>query len=680
MYQGKSGPLGGECAGVVERVGAGVKSLVPGDEVVAIGPSCFARFATVHADMAWRKPVNLSFEAAATIPVAFLTAWYGLMTVARLQRGERVLIHAGAGGVGLAAIQVAMHAGAVVFATAGSASKREYLRSIGVSHVMDSRTLEFAENIQEITAGRGVDVVLNSLAGTFVDAGIEVLSPGGRFIEMGVADLRTNESIARMRSDISYLPFNLAPALETRETFVRDILIRIFQQCEAGVYEPLPRQAFHMQNARDAFRYMAQARHIGRVVICPPTDAVSGIRPDGTYLVTGGMSGVGLAIAEWLAQRGAAQIIVMGRRNPSREATEIFKRMRESGAVVSVCRGDVAEEKDVKAALDETKAFPLRGVFHCAGALDDGVLLQQDWDRFERVLSPKLTGVLHLHRLTANLPLDHFVLFSSVASVFGSPGQTNYAAANAALDGMARYRSNHGLPALSINWGAWSESGMAVRQGLLEGESKTGMGGISNAAGLRAMEKMLGDTRAQIVIAPIDWKTYFSNVDSAPSLLRDLQKGRATVSANALPKKKQQPSWLPQLEKAAPVRRQDVLLRLLEERVQATLGLVAAQEVDPDQPLQELGLDSLLSIELRNVLSSCLNRSLPATLLFNYPTLNALAGFILREIFVDAAIDLEPQTAETAGNSSVSLLEDIEALSDEEVDRLLNARAMGGVQ
>ena len=692
MYKGNAGPLGGECAGVVVRVGAGVDSFRPGDEVVALGQGCFARFLTTRAELTWAKPANLSFAAAVTIPVAFLTAKYALETIAHVQAGERVLIHAGAGGVGLAAIQIAQQAGAIVFATAGSAEKRAYLASIGVSHVMDSRSLEFVREIPEITDGQGVDVVLNSLVGQFIDAGIETLADGGRFVELGVADLRSTESVASLRPDVAYLPFNLAQALEPGEGFVREILTAIFDEFESGALQPLPREIFSMEKARDAFRYMAQARHIGRVVLCPAQETErDSIRKDGAYLVTGGLSGIGLAVAEWLGQRGAGQVIVMGRSLPTTDAANVFDRMRNAGTVVSVWQGDVSKEADVIAALVCADGFPLRGVFHCAGVLDDGALLLQDWQRFQRVLSPKLEGTCNLHRLTANSPLDHFVLFSSVASVLGSPGQTNYAAANSFLDAMAQYRRSRGLPALSIDWGAWSETGAAVRHHVGQRGSKIGLGGISTHDGLQALEMSMADTRAQVMVASVDWKTYFAN-EGAPSnphianqqLLSELRTARqqvrttAAVSQKKDPSSKQSgPSWLPQLEQAVPVQRQHLLMHLVEERIQTTLGLSVAQQIDPNQPLQELGLDSLLSIELRNSLSACLGRSLPATLSFNYPTLNTLTGFILRDVLVAA----QPKSiGPKVDSSQTRLVDDIEALSDEEVDRLLSARAMGGGQ
>ncbi|MGB8479152.1 MAG: SDR family NAD(P)-dependent oxidoreductase, partial [Acidobacteriaceae bacterium] len=683
MYKGKSGPLGGECAGTVVRVGSGVTTFRPGDEVVALGQGCFAKFVTTRANMTWRKPESLSFEAAVTIPVAFLTATYALETLAGIRSGDRVLIHAGAGGVGLAAIQIARRAGATIFATAGSGDKRAYLKSIGVDHVMDSRSLEFAREIREITHGRGVDIVLNSLSGSFIDAGLDSLAPGGRFIEMGVADLRTQTSVAAAHPDVIYIPFNLAPALESGDSSVRETLTAIFDEFRSGALRPLPQQSFPLEKAQDAFRYMAQARHIGRVVLCPaPDTGQPTIRTDGAYLVTGGLAGIGLAVAEWLSQRGAAQVILLGRSVPGAAAAEVIERMRAAGTRVSICQGDVSKEIDVAAALRTADQFPLRGVFHCAGILDDGAILQQGWEKFERVLSPKLEGVCHLHRLTADQPLDHFVLFSSVASIFGSEGQANHAAANAFLDAMAQYRRARGLAALSVNWGPWSETGAAVQLRVVDRKSKMGVRGISTRDGLQALEMLIADGRAGAMVAPIDWKQYFANKlesqgDASRPLLRELRTLHAAKSTPATAQKKKNPSWLPQLESAASAQQLHILMDLIAERVKSTLGIGGTQEIDPKQPLPELGLDSLLSIELRNSLAASLGQTLPATLLFNYPTLEALAGFISRETFGDLP---ETEATRKTGFAPTNLLDDIEALSDEEVDRQLSLRAAGGAR
>jgi acyl transferase domain-containing protein/NADPH-dependent curcumin reductase CurA len=674
VYKGRTGPLGGECTGVVVKVGPGVDGLQAGDEVMALGRGCFGRFLTTQAALVWRKPPRLSFEAAVTIPVAFLTAKYALEEVAQIQAGESVLIHAGAGGVGLAAIQIARRAGAEIFATAGSEEKRAYLRSLGLRKVMDSRSLEFARELREETNGRGVDVILNSLAGPFIDAGIEVLAPGGRFVELGVADLRSVEWVKGVRPDMRYHTVNLASDIEAASPLVQERIAGLAAQFQSGELEPLPREIFTLEAAPDAFRYMAQARHIGRVVLCPQkAGRAGGIRRDGSYLVTGGMSGLGLKTTEWLSAHGAGEVVVMGRHLPSEDAAKVFEGIRAGGTAVTVCQGDVAKEAATAAALHTH--FPLRGVFHCAGVLEDGSLLQQDWQRFQRVLAPKVEGARHLHRLTQDCPLDHFVFFSSLAGLFGAPGQSNYASANAFLDALVHYRHSRNLPALSIDWGAWSETGMAARRDVIDHGSQKGLLGISNRDGAAALDALLaGGVNGQTMVARMNWKQYFSNdlPEGQRRVLSGLQ-GHHQARTDTERFQRKHESWLPKLEAAPKSRRKDIFTGLLEERIRATLRLDRTHALVPDQPLQELGLDSLLSIELRNALGVSVNRTLPATLLFNYPTLDALTGFLFSE--VGGEVPIKP-VASVAKLEHKNLVDDIEALSDDEVDRMLGEKAM----
>ncbi len=475
MYKGKPGPLGGECAGIVRAVGADVSNVKPGDEVVAVGSGCFRRYMNTPSELVWHKPEQVSFSAAAALPIAFLTASYALHDVARIQPGESILIHAGAGGVGQAAIQIARAAGAVIYATAGSDEKRAYLRAMGVSLVMDSRSLDFSSEVLKATAGRGVDIVLNSLAGPFIDAGFATLAQRGRFLELGVADLRSDEWVQKTRPDVDYFQIDLID----KNQVVSRVLTEIFQKIRAGSLEPLPNTVFEMEKAQDAFRWMAQARHIGKITLAfPRKPSESGIRKDGAYLVTGGISGLGLEVAKWLAEQRAGEVVVLGRSAPSEATCEVFDAIRNSGTAVTVCQGDVSVASDVAAAI--STRLPLRGVFHCAGTLQDAALSRQDWARFKEVLAGKAEGARHLHQLTQDRPLDHFVLFSSIAAVLGSPGQTNYAAANAFLDALAHQRSMRNLPALSVNWGAWQEVGMAVRHGTLDRAAARGNDGNDN--------------------------------------------------------------------------------------------------------------------------------------------------------------------------------------------------------
>jgi myxalamid-type polyketide synthase MxaB len=675
IYKGKTGPLGGECAGVVVKVGPGVSGLQAGDEVIALASGCFGRFATTKEKLVWHKPPHLSFDASVTIPVAFLTARYALENIAQIRPGESVLIHAGAGGVGLAAIQIAQRAGAAIYATAGSEEKRAYLRSLGVDGVFDSRSLEFAHELRTAT-GKGVDVVLNSLTGAFIDAGIELLAPGGRFVELGVADLRSSASAKAIRPDVSYHAVQLAGEIEAASDLVHDIIAGLVEQFASGALQPLPRELFPLEQVHDAFRYMAQARHIGRVIVCPERETRSAeIRSDGAYLVTGGTSGLGLKVAEWLSARGAGEVIAMGRSLPSAEAAALFEAMRMQGTVVTVCQGDVSQSADVQRAL--RSQLPMRGIFHCAGIVDDGVLLQQNRERFQRVLAPKIGGACHLHRLTHNSPLDHFVLFSSIAGPLGSPGQTNYASANAFLDAVAHYRRSRHLPALSIDWGAWSETGMAVRHKVVERSAEAGILGISTREGLSALETLLSGGEPQTIVAQVNWPQYLAN-DIPPGQRKFLSGLQGSQQSQAVGEKShaKQESWLPRLESIAKSRWKALLAQLIEEKIRLTLRLDLAQPIMPGQPLQELGLDSLLSIELRNALGIAVNRTLPATLLFNYPTLDALTDFLFRELGGDAVHGAAGRKAKPVRRSVV---EDIESLSDDEVNRMLGEKAMGGV-
>ncbi|MCH5373059.1 MAG: SDR family NAD(P)-dependent oxidoreductase, partial [Planctomycetes bacterium] len=411
--------FGFECAGKVVAVGPDVDEFRVGDDVVALYPGSMASHITVDTKYVVRKPQAISFEAAATIPLAYLTAHYGLNRLAGLQSDDRVLIHAAAGGVGQAAVALAKKAGAEIFATA-SPGKWDFLRSLGVRHVMNSRTLEFADQIRSATEGHGVDVVLNSLNGDFIPKSVEVLAPGGRFVEIGKIDIWTAEQMAATHPDAAYFPFDLGEEEQKHPGLVRSMLDELFACFESGELAPLPHQVFEVDDVVSAFRLMAQARHLGKVVITfsghQHLDTVP-VRDDASYLVTGGLGGLGLKVASWLAERGATHVVLTSRREqPPDEAIESIREMETNGATVTILAGDVARADDVQHALDHIARHlpPLRGVIHAAGVLEDGVLRQQTWPHFERVMAPKVLGAWNLHQQTRHLPLDFFVCFSSV--------------------------------------------------------------------------------------------------------------------------------------------------------------------------------------------------------------------------------------------------------------------------
>jgi phthiocerol/phenolphthiocerol synthesis type-I polyketide synthase C len=638
LYPGDPGPLGSECAGTIVAVGPDVDGLQPGDEVLAIAPGSFGTFVTTYANFVVPKPRHLSFAEGATIPIAFLTAYYTLHHLAHISAGDRVLIHTAAGGVGLAAVQLALRAGAEVFGTAGSPEKREFLQSLGVVHVMNSRSLDFAEEVMERTNGRGIDIVLNSLPGAYISRSLSILAPQGRFLEIGKTGIWDESRVAQFRGDVSYAVIGLDEVCQQEPALIRSLLLALMEEFKQGNLKPLPRLDFPLNEVVGAFRHMAQAKHIGKIVVTQ-TEAArnSSVHPpelfrvDGTYLITGGLGGLGLVIARWMVSRGARHLLLVGRREPSLDAQAALCEMEQTGARVVVAYADVASPEDVTRLLaEDAKSLPpLRGILHAAGVLEDKQLRQQDWTSFARVLAPKVEGAWNLHTLTRERDLDLFVLFSSAAALLGSPGQANYAAANAFLDSLAHHRQAQGAPALSINWGPWAGLGMTVG---LNGHAEQrwtafGMRMIEPEQGLQVLEQALGQGTAQIAALPIDWPQLlreFPLLGGKPLLEEVVRERRLNEHGPSL----EEPGLLRQLEESSPSERRQLITAYIRNQVTKVLGLDPAQPLDLRQPLIELGIDSLMAIELGNALGIALGRTLPATLIFDYPTIEALAHYL----------------------------------------------------
>ncbi len=679
-----SDPLGSECGGVVVAVGAGVSHVAVGDEVMAVAPGSFASRVTTSADLVVRKAAHLTFAEAATFPMAFLTAQYALMRRAQLRKGERVLIHAAAGGVGMAAVQLAQRAGAEIFATAGSPEKRALLRSLGIAHVMDSRSLDFVDEVLAATRGQGVDVVLNSLSGEFIPAGLSLLAdrgpgaPPSRFLEIGKRDIWSHEQVAQVKPHAAYHVIDLSAIMVEDRDLVRELFAEMVMAIEARDIHPLPLQTFSLEDAPAAFRYMAQARHVGKIVI-----TASSAQSAATTLITGGLSGLGLLTAQWLAEQSARDgtsccLVLMGRSRPSEATRQAIAQMEQAGARVVVVQGDVSQRDQLSATLANIEATmpPLRGIIHCAGLLDDGVLLRQEWSRFRRVLAPKVDGAWNLHVLTRDKPLDFFVLFSSAAALFGSSGQSNHAAANAFLDALAHHRRAKGMPALSINWGVWSEIGAAAERNVGQRLAGQGVGVITPEQGLQLLQHLMAAPVTQAAALAVDWPRYLQQFvpGSIPTWLSLLSaekaaalgSGRAQDSGPA--QESAVPPFLQQLLAAPTNQRRDMLLNFINDQVIKVIGLASGQLIDVRKPLNELGLDSLMAVELRNLLGAGLDikRPLPATLVFEYPTIDALTSYLGGEVLghVEGARHA-PEEMVMAGE-----IDQIEGLSDEEVDRL----------
>jgi acyl transferase domain-containing protein/NADPH:quinone reductase-like Zn-dependent oxidoreductase/acyl carrier protein len=604
-YPGTDLRLGDECAGIVTAVGEGVSSVKEGDEVLAVAYGSFSKYVVTPEHMVVLKPPGMSFETAASIPITFLTAWYALRELARISPGQRVLIHSGAGGVGMAAIQIAKQAGAEVFATAGSPRKRAYLRSLGVEHVLDSRSLDFADAVMAQTSGQGVDIVLNALAGEFIPKSFAVLADTGCFVEIGKTGIWDQAQATLVKPRASYHVFYLGDVAEQEPDAFRGVLHALLDAMREGSLAPLPLRTFSIEQSIEAFRFMAQAKHIGKIVISQRSEigarAHPGIRMDGTYLVTGGLGGLGLASAQWLASQGARHLVLTGRSGGSEKARAKVAELEGQGVSVRIARADVSKREELEHVLTDLEGSmpPLRGVFHAAGVLEDGVLMRQNWDRFEKVYAPKIDGAWHLHELTLEKPLDLFVLYSSTAPILGAAGQSNYAAANAYMDALAHWRSGQGLPALSINWGPWSEVGMVadmdeVNQRRL---SEQGMSLISPDQGLRLLGSLITESTPQVVVLPIDWEKYGSAFPSAAesSFLEDLlhSDGGGTDSETVALASRETIAAVTGAE-----RRQ-----LLEESLRGMTAKVLKMKpsnIDTALTLKKAGVDSLMALELLN--------------------------------------------------------------------------------
>ena len=673
LYPGDPGPLGGECAGRIVAVGSAVTNLSVGDDVLALAGGSFASHVIAKSEFVQPRPSGISIEEASSFPIAFLTAEYCLSHLACMQTGERVLIHAAAGGVGMAAVRLAQRAGVEVFATAGSARKRQLLRSIGIKHVFDSRSATFEKDVLAVTGGRGVDVVLNSLSGEQIDASFHVLARGGRFIELGKRGIKKREWVVALEKDFKYFVVDWGEVAEKEPLVISQILARLVDQLRQGILAPLPRHVFRLDEVGRAFRFMAQARHVGKIVVRHSGQSEALVRRDGTYLITGGLSGLGLLTAQSLAARGAGRLVLIGRTGASSEARESFDSMRESGTLLLTEAIDVSDQAALEGLLRRIRAEgpPLRGIIHSAGVLDDAGLIHQDLDHFARVFAPKVRGGWLLDRLTRVDPLDWFVVFSSISSVLGSAGQANHAAANSFLDVLAHERKTEGLSALSINWGPWAEVGAAARQGLNDRFVARGVRPLSSDEGISALERSLDGGFTQIAVLPVDWRQYSSTLnDLSRAFLADVTETSPSERPSFSIARAVKTNLREQLAGAPEARRRPIVAKFVRESALRTLGLDQTRSIDPRNPLSELGLDSLLSVELRNVLSSEVGAPLPATLLFDYPTIDAVTDYLLKSVFSTSE---HSELNAVTNAQQASLLASIEDLSEEEVDNMLGA-------
>ncbi|MFF4223815.1 SDR family NAD(P)-dependent oxidoreductase [Streptomyces abikoensis] len=630
--------LGREAAGMVVEVGSAVTDLAPGDRVTGILSAGFAPLAVTDHRYLARIPDHWTFAQAASVPAAFLTAYYGLCDLGGIGEGDRVLIHAAAGGVGMAAVQIARHLGAEVF---GTASPRKWgtLRELGLddAHISSSRTLDFEGKFLDTSGGRGVDVVLNSLAREFVDASLRLMPGGGRFVDMGKTDIRRPEDVAEAHPGVAYRAFDLVEAGPQRTGEMLAEIIRLF---EAGSFRLLPITQWDVRRAPEAFRHISQAKHVGKIVLTVPRP----LRTDGTVMVTGASGTLGGFVARHLVtEHGATRLLLLSR---SAERADLTRELTELGATVTWASCDVADAaalERVVRSVDER--HPIVAVVHSAGVLDDGVIDKQSPERLDTVMRPKVDAAWNLHRLVADAPLTDFVLFSSASGVLGGAGQSNYAAANAFLDALVEHRRAAGLAGQSLAWGLWTDrSTMTGQLGTTELAriARNGVAEMSEEDGLALFDAARDAGEALLLPMHLDVARLRGRGGEVPAMFRRLvhSTARRTVTAAVHDSGLQQ-----QIASLSPAERGEFLAGLVRDHAAAVLGHAGADAIALDRPFRDLGFDSLTAVELRNRFTAITGLRLPATLVFDHPTPQTLATYLGGLLATDTASPTEPVLA-----------------------------------
>jgi candicidin polyketide synthase FscB len=622
--------IGSEGAGIVLEVGPGVDDLASGDRVMGLFTGAFGSQAVTDRRLLVTIPHGWSFAQAAAMPAAFLTAHYGLVGLAAIKAGERVLVHAAAGGVGMAAVQIARRLGAEVFATA-SPAKWGTLRALGLeeAHIASSRDIEFKSRFLAATAGQGVDVVLNSLTGELLDASLELLGEGGRFIEMGKADIRDAADVERRWSGVAYRAFDLIEAGAARIEQMLGELLELFAQ---GALEHLPIRAWDVRRAPEAFRFMAQGRHAGKIVLRMPTPAIA---TQGTILITGGTGGLGSLVAMHLAElHGARSLVLASRHGPQAPgAAELEAALTKLGAQVAIVACDVTDRQELRGLLHSIPGErPLRAVVHAAGALDDCLIASLTPERLAGVMAAKVDAAWNLHELTSELDLDAFVLFSSIAGVVGGPAQASYAAANTFLDALAAHRRAHGLAGVSMAWGHWQQAtGLTghLSEMDLDRMRRSGVASMPSEEGLRLLDKAWADPDALTVPARLDGAALraLARADALAPIMSGLVRARPRS-----PERDSSSPLVERLRAATEQERRGIALELVRGEVAAVLGHSSPEAIDTQRALKEQGFDSLLAVELRNRLSTATGLRLAATLVFDHPTAALVASHLLEQV------------------------------------------------
>ena len=638
--------VGIEASGIVRRVGSAVGTCRLGDEVIFLNGGCIANRVVVHQGVVFVKPRNMGIIDAAAGPTVDLTAYYALIHLGQLRKGERVLIHSGMGGVGRAAIALAKNVGAEIYATAGSADKRDRLLELGVKAAFDSHSFSWFEDLMRATDGEGVDVVLNALAGHHIALCLEALRPCGRHLEIGKVDIYADNTLGlrAFRKNLRFSAIDIDSLIIDDPFLARKLLQDCLNLYNDGAMPTVPTTVYAYADVAKALRLLMSGQHQGKLVVeAPAASAAPGfmitddrpfLDPDATYLVTGGLGGLGLRMVAFLVASGARHLTLMDRDRERRRTVDwvrqasgidnFFPDLRDT-IEIDIVPGNVAVAEDVERCIAQLTR-PLKGVLHLAGIVDDHLLRELTPESVQRVFAPKAGGALNLHRATAECPLDHFVLFSSISSTLGNPGQINYGAANAFLDGLAASRRRRGLPALSYNLAAVAEAGMASRDlrilRLMKAVGVPPVSSVFAATNLDHAMRVMSD-QDHLITACFERPSW--RVD-APDYMRS---GRLTTNQDAF---------------EVDMGGQRTIEAVTAEITAKLAELFGEDDIDPEQPLASFGFSSISVAELGAFIQRHFDYQVSAMDLMTTTTALSLATSIVQGQADREGLNEEPDT------------------------------------
>jgi len=535
------------------------------------------------------------------------------------------------------------------------------LKGLGIKHVYNSRDFQYVEQINQDTDGKGVDVVLNYATGKYIEETLKVTAKNGRFIEIGKLDIYSPEQMKQTRPDIEYHTVAIDEIIKNNPGYIQKMLREVTKLFEENKINPLPQTIFAFEESVEAFKFLQNAKQIGKVALVnnQRRDSFSKdlpiIHADKSYLITGGLGGIGFKLVEYLIEQGARTLILTGRNKPSQIQEKIIRKWKLEcqNLNIYILQGDVSQKKDVDTIFSkiDREMPPLAGVFHVAGVLSDDSLENQTWKNFEKVFAPKVQGAKFLHEWTRNKNLDHFVMFSSISAIMGTPGQSNYAAANAYMDALSHHRNSIGLPAKSINWGPWEEVGMAAKSN--QDYALWGLKSLEVEEGFNRLMEVLALPMAQTCVSKIDWQKFANFLSSkTPFYSKVFDATNEKISINEL---------FIELDEVTEEERKEVLKKGVKRCLSKVLGFSDIHSIDEFKNFQTFGMDSLMGIQLHLLLAQNLSGrcQLESTALFEYPNVAELSKYLEKICFGKVHLSNESKTSQIEQNSWLKVLKHV---------------------